>query len=884
MTTFVPNRFAPRLPAVAAQAALLAMAAAAVAPARGEDAIDEAIRPLVQPASTFELGLRHLGSGSYKANEYTGLKSAGPFLVGDFDLRRGGGYGSDDPSRFRLTGTDVGTESRDILAQLTLQGRTRFYLDYDQLLRDRSDSYQTPLLGAGTSVLTLPAGWLVPVVPRLSGTTPNARGLLPAVTSSPGLVAGVPTAPTAAQLATAAAIQAADLPAFHTVDLYTKRTRYTLGTVIAVDQHLELSGSLQHEHKNGLKPMGVDTAVTGGDISVTLPDLIDQNTDQLDLGATFRAGGLSLEGGYYASVFHDLVPGMTWSNWALPTSTQTTSSPPSNRYQQFHLTAAWSMTPTTRLVADASYGRATQDAPFLTDYYTAIVPRASADALVVTKVADLKFTSRPLADLSLAATYKFDDRDNRTPVDVFGYYDVGASPSGTSPFASAFPTLKTGSNLNLNANRPFSKRAHKFDLDVDYHFGEGQALAAGLGTQNTTRYCRGSWISCEDAAHMRETSGRLEWRGDFEALDARVAAEHARRTVDYNEDAFLALVPFANVSPTGAPGGSTAYGTLLANGWTGYGPVSGLNPPAPAGSAAAFFFPLNNVLSNTLYGHRNRISELPGMRRFDMADRTRDKLRTSVDWHATERFDLQAGLDLNRDDYDKSVYGLRDGKSLAANLDASWTIGESASVSAFATHEDLRTRANGNTYTANSAATSVNGATAVVGGCFDTYAALASNYKIDYACLNWSSDIRDKVDTLGATLQHKGLLGGRLEVDGSAAVSLARSTNDMRGGNYVNNPLAVNGAPAGTPAAYYVPATPLPVVRTRTVDLHLNGRYAVSRASTVHVGYRFQRMFSSDWSYEGLQYGGLNTVLPTNERAPVYTVHTVLVSYVYTFQ
>ena len=881
MTTSSTPRFTLRLSIAAVQAALLALFAPSAA--RADEPLDEAVRQLVQRSSSFEVGVGRLSDGAYKANEYTGLKSDGPFLVGNFDLRRGGAYGTDDASRLRLTGTDVGTESRDVLGEVSLQGRTRFYAAVDQLLRNRSDSYQTPLLGAGTSVLTLPANWLVPLVPRVNATAPNARGLSPAVTSSNALVAGVPTAPSAAQLATAAAIQAADLPDFHTVDLYTKRTRYTLGAVVAPDRRFELSGSYQHEHKTGLKPMGVDTAVTGGDISVTLPDLIDQNTDQLDLGAAYHDGGLSLEAGYYASIYTDLAKGMTWSNWALPTSTQTTSSPPSNHFQQFKLTAAWSITPSTRLVADASYGRATQNEAFLASTYAAIVPRASAGALVATKMADLKLTSRPLKELSLTALFKLDDRDNRTPVATYGYYDVGASPSGTSPFASYFPTLTTGSNLNLNANRPFSKREHKVDVEADYHVSEAQSVKAGLGAQNTTRYCTGSWISCADAAHTRESTGRLEWHGDFlDVLDARAGAEHSRRTVDYNEDAFLALVPYANVSPTGAPGGSTAYGTLLSTGWTGYGPISGLNPPAAAGSAAAFFFPLNNVLLNTLYGHRNRISELPGMRRFDMADRVRDKLRTSIDWHASERISVQAGVDYNRDDYAKSVYGLRDGKSLAVNLDATWTLSESASLDAFATHEDLRTEANGNTYTANSAATSVNGATAVVGGCASTFATLAANYKID-SCLDWRSNMRDRVDTFGATFRDTHLMGGRLEVDGTLAVSLARSTNDMHGGNYANNPLAVAGAPAGTVAAYYVPATPLPLVKTNTIDLHLSGKYALSKASAVRLGYRFQHMVSSDWAYQGLQVGSINTVLPTNEQAPRYTVHTIAVSYVYLF-
>ena len=151
--------------------------------------------------------------------------------------------------------------------------------------------------------------------------------------------------------------------------------------------------------------------------------------------------------------------------------------------------------------------------------------------------------------------------------------------------------------------------------------------------------------------------------------------------------------------------------------------------------------------------------------------------------------------------------------------------------------------------------------------------------------------MRDKVDTFGAAFAKKGLLGGKLDVNGSLSLSRARSTNDVTGGNYANNPLllAVPAAPAVNPnlnstAAYYISATPLPVVTTDTVEVKIAGRYALTKDSAVRVGYRYQHMTSTDWSLDGLQIGGLAGVLPTNETAPNYTVHTVSVSYQYSFR
>lgn len=875
------NAFPLRASLVAVQGALIAMALTQAAAAA--ETLDPAVAALVQRTSSVELGIGNVSAGDYKANEYSGLKSQGPYLLGNFDLRAGGAYGSDDPTRIRLTGTDVGTESRSVKVDYSLAGATKFYLGYDQLLRDRSDTYQTPYLGAGTSVLTLPKTWLVPLVPRVNATGPNARGLSPDVTSSSALVAGVLTPPTAAQLATAAAIQGADLPAFHNVNLFTKRTKYTAGAVIALNSQFQVSGSYTHETKIGLKPMGTVTAVTGGDIATIIPDLINQHTDQLNLGARYKLGGLTLEGAYLASIFVNEVAGMTWTNWALPTSTQTISSAPSNQLHQAKLTAGYSFSPTTRLVADASVSRGTQNQGFLTASYAPIVPVASPSALLVTKTADVKLTSRPIRDLALTASYKFENRENKTPVNIYGFYDAGLPSSGTSVFSSRYPGLTLGSNLNLNANRDYSKRTNQFDLGADYHVSEGQAIRAGAQYQVIKRDCPGSWISCADADKAKEATLELEWRGNFlDALNARVGLAHGRRTVDYNEDAWLAIVPAANWSPTGAPNGSTAYGTMLANGWTGYGPVSGLNPLPTPGTAAAFFFANNNALSNALYGSQNRISELPGMRRYNMADRTRDKVRSALDWQATDKLSVTAGVDYNRDEYGQSVYGLKRAQSLAVNLDASYAFSETAKVTGFVTHEDQRSTADGNSYTANSTATAVNTFTAIVGGCFSTIALRNASNKVD-PCLNWDARMRDLVNTFGASFQQKNLLGGKLDLNAGVSVSRASSSNNLAGGNYVNNPLAVTGAPAGTTAAYYVAATPLPLVKTNTLDFKVSGKYALSSASAVRLGYRYQHMTSNDWSYDGLQFGGLSGVLPTNELAPNYSVHTFVASYIYTF-
>ena len=868
-----------RASVAAVQSALAALALQGQAFAADDN---PSVADLTTPTSSVEVGAEVVSSASAKASEYNGVRGKGIFAIGNFDLRGGSAYDSGGATRWRLKGTDLGLERRNLQFETGDQGKYRLDAHYSELLRNQSDTFQTPYNGAGGDTFTLPSTWVVPIVPRVSAATPNARGLSPAVTASSALVGGVLTAPTAAQTATANALQAADLPAFHNVNLSTKRTEYGAGLTFELDRYWQVTASYSSEDKQGLKPMGTITAFTGGDISTILPTRIDQTTQQANLGVTYVGERLVFNTAYYGSIFTNNVPSMTWSNWASPGNAQTMGTAPSNQFHQFSANAVYTITSTTRLSGNITYARSTQNDAFLTDSGTPLVPVSSLNGLVVTRGATLKLVSRPMKDLSLSAAYKFDERDNRTPVNTFAFYDAGAVPSGTSVFSAFFPGL--GSNSNINANRPYSKRLNQFNVDGSYAITKGQAISAGADYESTDRYCNGTWIACADADKTKETTVRAEWRlNPIDHIGARIGLSAAHRTVDYNEDAFLALVPAANLSPTGAPNGSTAFGTLTGLGFTGYGPILGLNPAAPAGSAQAFFFPLNNALANALYGNVNRISELPGMRRFNMADRDRAKARSMLNWQPDDAISLQAGLDLNDDRYGNSVYGLQSAKSWALNLEGSYSPSDVLNATVFYTHEDQHSRSAGNSYTANSAAANVAGFTTVSGGCFATIALRNASNKID-PCLNWNTAMRDKADTVGLEFTRKRLMSSKLDLSSGLTWSHALSDVGVNGGNYANNPLAVAGAPAGTVAAFFIPASPLPTVKTDTIELKLGARYAVSKQQTVRVGYTFQHMTSTDWAYDALQFGGLAGGLPTNQQAFHFNVSTIAVAYIYSLR
>jgi MtrB/PioB family decaheme-associated outer membrane protein len=884
--------FNMRASMLATRAALAALVAAPAAYAADGDA--NLIRELTQPTSVLEAGLGYVTQDSFKFGEYNGLFRKGAFGILNLDVRGGGTWDSNDPTRWRIVGTDLGLEDRDLHVEYGQQGTFRVNVGYDELRRNRSDSYQTPYLGAGTDTLTLPPGWIKPIVPQVSGSAINFRALSPITGLAPALAAGVVTQPTAAQQATVNKIIGADVPAFNSVDLSTKRKAVDGGFTYEIDRHWELKVSAKHERKEGLKPLGAVTSQVSEYASI-LPDPIDQTTDQYNVSLTFTAEKGFVQLAYYGSVFHNDIQSVTWQDANDPTKTATLASAPSNDFHQILLTGGYTFAPSTKLVLNASYGRNTQNDQFVlfgqNSQFPVGFPASSLNGLVVTKAFNAKLTSKPVKGLNLVAAYKFDDRDNDTPVRTFIFQDANeARAAAASPFNAALglPANTLGSNINIYANRPYSKKVNQFDLDGNYQVARGQVVAAGYEYQQIDRQCDGSWINCADAPKSRENSGRLEWRTNaIENVTTRLAYAYSERRVDYDENAFLALVPMANVVPAG---GATisAYQYLLATGLTGFGPVAGF-PLTPLTGDAAIFSPNNNILPQALYGSRNNFNEEVGMRRFNMADRNRHKLRGSVNWDANDQLSLQGSLEYNKDDYDNSIYGLRNAENWALNLEGSYAFTGDLTANAFYTHENIKSQSAGISYGSNSNAAFVGqaGNSLVQGGCFTTVQARNNNAKID-PCLNWSTNMRDKVDTFGVGFAWKNLAAGKVDVLGDLVYADARTDIGVAGGSYANNPFAVSAPapalPPGVPAVLFIPAADMPTASTKTLDLRLAAQYALDRNSAIRLLYWYEHLRSNDYIYAGMQFGSLANVIPTNEQPFHYNIHVIGVSYIYRWQ
>ena len=882
------ERFAVRVCTLAVRSALLAMAIVPVAQASEAD--DNLIRELTRPTNWVELGIGYVTQDSFKFGEYNGLFRKGPFFIGNFDIRGGGAWDSNDPTRWHVAGRDLGLDTREVTADYGQQGRFKISAGYDELFRARSDTFQTPYLGWGTNNLTLPAGWVKPVVPQANNNL-NFRGLSPVTGLAPVIAGGQIRQPTAAQQAQVNTQIATDIPLFNDVDLSTKRKRIDGGFAYQIDRNWEFKASVRHEKKEGLKPMGAVTSQVA-EYATIIPDLIDQTTDQYNASLAYTDPTKFFSIAYYGSVFHNDVNSMTWQDASDPTKTATLSSAPSNNFHQVLLTGGYNFNPTTKLVLFGSYGRNTQDDQFVTagqnKQFPLGVPVSSLDGKVVDTAFNAKLTAKPVQGLNVVAAYKYHNRDNETPVNTYFFQDANEAASSTaSPFNAALGLAPgtLASNINIYANRPYSRKLNQATLDADYAIAKGQTIAGGYQYEQIDRECGGSWINCADAPKTRENTLRAEYRANVvENLGGRIEYAYSWRKVDYDENAFLALVPAANLVPSG---GATlsAYQYLLQTGLTGFGPFSGY-PATPLTGNAAIFSPNNNILPQALYGSRNNINELIGMRRFNMADRDRQKLRSQLNWDATDRLSLQGGLDFNKDDYNHSAYGLTGAQSWALNVDASFAATQDLSLTGWYSHEDLKSNSAGFGYSSNSNTANVGGVagnTVVAGGCFATVQQRNNNAKID-PCNAWTSEQRDKVDSASVGFRWKRLASGRLDLGGDLVYTRARTNIDMTGGSYANNPFAAANQPTATPAVLFIPAQNLPTVTTTQIDVRFNADYAIDKSSTIRGLYWFSHLQDTDYVYDGMQFGTLTNIIPTNEQPFHYNVHVIGVAYVYKWQ
>ena len=273
-----------------------------------------------------------------------------------------------------------------------------------------------------------------------------------------------------------------------------------------------------------------------------------------------------------------------------------------------------------------------------------------------------RLTAKPVKNLNFGLGYKYNDRDNKTPINTYAFYDAeeaedrrvlvqrGARPaaparSAATSTSTQSPVQQEGEPVQSPTRTTSLRRGSRVKGDYEY--------------QQIDRNCPGSWINCADAT---EDDAEHAAGSPTTATSARRSAPalsyaYSQRSVDYDPNAWLALVPMANFVP-GAPtvGATTSVAAFLAADrarrlW-----------PHRAVRAAATGQP-RHLLSQQQCAATGAVRQPQrhprdsGDARFNMADRDRNKVRASLDWQALEALSVQAGVEYVDDDY--TQFGLR---------------------------------------------------------------------------------------------------------------------------------------------------------------------------------------------------------------------------------
>jgi len=265
---------------------------------------------------------------------------------------------------------------------------------------------------------------------------------------------------------------------------------------------------------------------------------------------------------------------------------------------------------------------------------------------------------------------------------------------------------------------------------------------------------------------------------------------------------------------------------------------------------------LNSTFYDPLHANAQGY-EKPGYVAFFDASRNEQVVKVGVNWQANDKMSLGLNGRATRDEYTESTLGVQNGHSESANMDASYNYSENSLVSVYVSWQERQRNLNnayGNDQTVNNV---------------------------------WSNNMTDNSTTAGLNGKQKKMLGGKFSFSEDVVYSIDKSNYSTAipfnfSSTRTGNTTYVSSAYCG--GVEYQLCGSTPDIKSDMLRINLAGSYQIDNASKVNLGYMFQRLISTDYYYNALQYGYTpSTVMPSNQQAPGYTVTVISASYAYSF-
>lgn len=648
-----------------------------------------------------DLGALSVAEDSARFGDFTGLEDSGGYAVADVLAR----WWSQSGSYWELEGLRLGLDSRTLRLEGGKQGLYKFDAYYDSIPRRIFDDARTPFDSVAGAELGLPAGWIY------AGST----GQMSALASS---LVNVP--------------------------IEYDREIIGLGFTLSPFSNWSFDASFRQDVRDG-------TDRSWGSFltqAVEFAQPVDYTTDEFSIGATYAAKQWSASLEYFGSQFTNEYAALSWANPYLPitpgSDTGAKAMAPDNQFHQLSVSGnyrfdLWD----TLLAARISMGEIEQNEAFLpytsnSQIVTDPLPRSDLAGLVDTTNVNLRVNASPWRGVRLSAEYRMDDRDNKTPVDVF-------------------QTVRTDAILgnDLLANQPYSFQRDDLKLKGVFRIDQLGSFQLGYDLSTIER----------DLQERTETDTDRLWATLQVRPNSRLDGSFtlSREERDGNEYQDLALP-----------------------------------------------YPQN-----------------PLMRKYNMADRTRDSARLFLSFAATDALNLGLTAEGAQDDYSQTLLGLTESNYSNLAVDASLALPGNTAVYLLGGRENIDS-------------SQVGGGTA--------------------AFTSWQGSSRDTFDTavLGFTVKE-----------------LAQKVDLKLDYTYVKS--------SGRQDVLSSGSDPYPDLRTKLSMIKLYVDYRWRPTMTFRGGYWYEKYDTSNWSLQDVQPSTVPNLLSLGSQPYDYQQDVFWLSFKYEF-
>jgi MtrB/PioB family decaheme-associated outer membrane protein len=427
--------------------------------------------------ATYEAGAGYVTEDAPRFGNGTGLDEKGA----EVELNGEGRLLNEAGTEVTWYAEDLALDSRVFELGFGKPGKFGLELGYSELPYRRFGDTVTPFSVDG-NMLSLPEGWVT------SGNTSGMTGLAAALASSP---------------------------------IETDRTTFEVGADIRAIRNFRLYADYQRQEREGT---GIMTGPFFSQSSY-LPRPIDDYTDRFDAGITYAGQAFTFTLAYFGSYYRNDVESLIWDNPFTPfpgADMGQSAVEPDNDFHQVSLSAAYFAQAWDTVIAfSAASGQGEQDAillPYTINpnfVFPAIVQ--SVDGKVDTTNYALTLTTRPLDRLNVKMSYRYDERDNGTPVGTWSRVITDAIASG-----------------DIEPNIPYSFERGRLSLSGTFRLLDTVTISGGYDRADIDRDFQ------EVASQTEDTGwGKLRWRPTGN-LEATFKGGSSRREVnEYDTDVGL---------------------------------------------------------------------------------------------------------------------------------------------------------------------------------------------------------------------------------------------------------------------------------------------------------------------------------------------------------